>query len=76
MCQTTVHHCLPVLMNIIPAKVAGVKELCVPLLKGWKCFSYNLRLRRLQALTEYSDWRRQAIAAMAYSTESVPRVLR
>ncbi len=65
-----------VLMNVIPAQVAGVKEivLCVPTPQG----EFNpvvMRTIQMLGVTEvYRIGGAQAIAAMAYGTESIKRV--
>jgi histidinol dehydrogenase len=65
-----------VLMNVIPAQVAGVKEiaLCVPTPKG-EINSYVMAAVNLLDIKEvYRVGGAQAVAAMAYGTESVKRV--
>jgi len=65
-----------VLMNVIPAQVAGVKEiaLCVPTPQG----EFNpvvMRAIQMLGITEvYRIGGAQAIAAMAYGTESIKKV--
>ncbi len=65
-----------VLMNVIPAQVAGVKEiaLCVPTPKG----EFNpvvLRAIQMLGITEvYRIGGAQAIAAMAYGTKTIKKV--
>lgn len=64
------------LMNVIPAKVAGVKEiaLCVPTPKG-EINPYVMLAIKLLGLKEvYRIGGAQAIGAMAYGTETIKRV--
>lgn len=65
-----------VLMNVIPAKVAGVGEviMCVPA-KGGKINPYVLVAAKLAGADKiYKIGGAQAIAAMAFGTETIPRV--
>ena len=69
--------CSTVLMNVIPAKVAGVKEiiLCTPLDKNGQISPYILAAADLLGIKDiYCLGGAQAIAAMAYGTETVPKV--
>lgn len=69
--------CSTVLMNVIPAQVAGVKEiiLCTPLDKNGEISPYILAAADLLGIKEiYCLGGAQAIGAMAYGTETVPRV--
>ncbi|MFH1287075.1 MAG: histidinol dehydrogenase [bacterium] len=69
--------CSTVLMNIIPAQVAGVEKitLCTPLDKNGKVNSYILTAVNLLGIKEiYCLGGAQAIGAMAYGTETVPKV--
>lgn len=65
-----------VLMNAIPAKVAGVKEIimCVPSKSG--AVNHNVLLAARLAGVEriFKIGGAQAIAAMAFGTETIPRV--
>jgi len=65
-----------VLMNVIPAKVAGVNEIimCVPA-KGGKINPYVLIASKIAGADKiYKIGGAQAIAAMAFGTETIPRV--
>lgn len=64
------------LMNIIPAQVAGVKEIavCVPCTEG-NVNPYVMAVLKLLGIKEvYKIGGAQAIGAMAYGTESIKRV--
>lgn len=64
------------LMNIIPAQVAGVKEIaaCVPCPEG-NVNPYVMAVLKLLGIKEvYKIGGAQAIGAMAYGTESIKRV--
>jgi histidinol dehydrogenase len=64
------------LMNVIPAKVAGVKRIimCTPAANG-KVNPGTLAAAKIAGVTEiYKVGGAQAIAAMAYGTESIPKV--
>ncbi|HUM85180.1 MAG TPA: histidinol dehydrogenase [Lachnospiraceae bacterium] len=66
-----------VLMNIIPAKVAGVREIvmCTPPGKDGRVTSTTLvAAKEAGADIVYKAGGAQAIAAMAYGTESLPKV--
>lgn len=66
-----------VLMNIIPAKVAGVKRIVMttPPEKDGKVNPVTLTAAHLAGATEvYKAGGAQAIAALAFGTESIPRV--
>lgn len=66
-----------VLMNIIPAKVAGVKRIVMvtPPGRDGKVNSVTLAAAHLAGATEvYKVGGAQAIAALAFGTESVPKV--
>ncbi len=66
-----------VLMNIIPAKVAGVERIVMvtPPGKDGKVNPVTLTAAYLAGVTEvYKVGGAQAIAAMAFGTESIPRV--
>lgn len=66
-----------VLMNIIPAKVAGVSRIimCTPPNAQGKCPAGSLAAADIAGCTEiYKVGGAQAIAAMAYGTETIPRV--
>ncbi len=65
-----------VLMNVIPAQVAGVKEIviCVPTPKG-EINPYVMAAIKLLGIKEvYRIGGAQAIGAMAYGTETIKRV--
>ncbi|MBF0344504.1 MAG: histidinol dehydrogenase [Nitrospirae bacterium] len=65
-----------VLMNVVPAQVAGVKEiaLCVPTPSG-EINPYVMAAIKLTDVTEvYSIGGAQAIAAMAFGTQSIKKV--
>jgi histidinol dehydrogenase len=65
-----------VLMNVIPAQVAGVKEiaLCVPTPKG-EINSYVMAAIKLLGIKEvYRVGGAQAIGAMAYGTKTIKKV--
>jgi len=65
-----------VLMNVIPAKVAGVDEIimCVPAREG-KINPYVLIAAKIAGADKiYKIGGAQAIAAMAFGTETIPRV--
>lgn len=69
--------CSTVLMNVIPAQVAGVKRiiLCTPLDKNGEISPYILVAADLLGIREiYCLGGAQAIGAMAYGTETVPKV--
>ena len=66
-----------VLMNVIPAKVAGVEEIimCTPPGKDGKIYCGTLVAAKEAGVDViYKVGGAQAIAAMAFGTESVPRV--
>ena len=66
-----------VLMNVVPAKVAGVERIvmCTPPGKDGKVNPGTLVAADLAGVTEaYKVGGAQAIAAMAFGTESVPKV--
>ena len=77
MCREARHHIhLRVLMNIIPAQVAGVKEiaLCVPSPRG-EINPYVMAAIKMLGIKEaYKIGGAQAIAAMAYGTETIKKV--
>lgn len=65
-----------VLMNVIPAKVAGVNEIimCVPA-KGGKINPYVLIAAKIAGADKiFKIGGAQAISAMAFGTETIPRV--
>ena len=65
-----------VLMNVIPAKVAGVNEIimCVPS-KGGKINPYVLTAAKLAGADKiFKIGGAQAVAAMAFGTDTIPRV--
>ncbi len=66
-----------VLMNVLPAKVAGVKRICMttPPGKDGKVYEGTLVAATEAGVTEiYKVGGAQAIGAMAYGTESIPKV--
>ncbi|HCM14248.1 MAG TPA: histidinol dehydrogenase, partial [Lachnospiraceae bacterium] len=66
-----------VLMNVLPAKVAGVKRIAMvtPPDKNGRVYAGTLVAAREAGVTEiYKVGGAQAIAALAYGTESIPRV--
>lgn len=66
-----------VLMNVIPAKVAGVKRIIMttPCGKDGKVYSSTLVAAKEAGVDEiYKTGGAQAIAAMAFGTESIPKV--
>ena len=66
-----------VLMNVIPAKVAGVKEIimCTPPDKNGKVSDYILVAAKLAGVNKiYKVGGAQAIAAMAYGTKTITKV--
>jgi len=65
-----------VLMNVIPAQVAGVKEiaLCIPTSGGKIDSSVAAAIKLLGLKEVYRIGGAQAIAAMAYGTETVKKV--
>lgn len=66
-----------VLMNVIPAKVAGVERIimCTPPDKNDKVFASTLVAAKEAGVDEiYKVGGAQAVAAMAFGTESVPKV--
>jgi len=65
-----------VLMNVIPAQVAGVKEiaLCVPTPDGYLNPYVMAAIEMLGVAEVYRIGGAQAVAALAYGTASIPRV--
>ncbi len=66
-----------VLMNIVPAKVAGVERICMvtPPSREGKINPVTLAAAHIAGATEvYKVGGAQAIAALAFGTESIPRV--
>ena len=66
-----------VLMNVVPAKVAGVERIvmCTPPGKDGKVNAGTLVAADIAGVTEvYKVGGAQAIAAMAFGTESIPKV--
>lgn len=66
-----------ILMTVIPAKIAGVKEIicCTPPDKDGNISDEILAAAYIAGATDiYKVGGAQAIAAMAYSTESIPKV--
>lgn len=66
-----------VLMNVIPAKVAGVKNIIMvsPAQKNGKCYPTTLVAAVEAGVTDiYKVGGAQAIAALAYGTETIPKV--
>ncbi|MDD5773656.1 MAG: histidinol dehydrogenase [bacterium] len=69
--------CSTVLMNVIPAKIAGADKiiLCTPFGKDGKINPYILLAADLLGIKDvYCLGGAQAIGAMAYGTETVPKV--
>lgn len=66
------------LMNIIPAQVAGVKEIivCTPPVKGDPAAVVPLAVAEMLGVSDsvYQAGGAQGIAAMAFGTQSIPRV--
>lgn len=65
-----------VLMNAVPAKIAGVKRIvmCTPPDKSGKIADAILAAAKVAGVDEvYKSGGAQAVAAMAYGTESIPR---
>lgn len=66
-----------VLMNALPAKVAGVKEIvmCAPPTTGGNINPYSIVAAKEAGVTEiYKVGGAQAVAALAYGTESIAKV--
>ncbi len=66
-----------VLMNVIPAKVAGVKEIimCTPPDKDGIVYNMTLAAAKIAGVDRiFKVGGAQAIGAMAYGTESIPKV--
>lgn len=65
-----------VLMNVIPAKVAGVREiaLCVPLPNGERNPYVMAAIKMLGVKEVYRIGGAQAVAALAYGTETIRKV--
>ena len=66
-----------VLMNVIPAKVAGVKEIimCTPPDEYGSIYNMTLAAAKIAGVDRiYKAGGAQAVAAMAYGTESIPKV--
>ncbi|MBI4842987.1 MAG: histidinol dehydrogenase [Nitrospirae bacterium] len=65
-----------VLMNVIPAKVAGVNEiaLCVPTPEGMINPAVAAAITLLEITEVYAVGGAQAVAAMAYGTETIKKV--
>ena len=66
-----------VLMNVLPAKVAGVEEIimCTPPMENGKAYAQTLVAANEAGVDKiYKVGGAQAIAAMAFGTESVPKV--
>lgn len=66
-----------VLMNVLPAKVAGVEKIimCTPCGKDGKVYPSTLVAAKEAGVDEiYKVGGAQAIAAMAFGTESIPKV--
>ena len=63
------------LMNVIPAQIAGVKEIavCVPTVQGMLNPAVAAALRHLGIKEAYRVGGVQAIAAMAYGTETIKK---
>jgi histidinol dehydrogenase len=65
-----------VLMNVIPAQVAGVKEIavCVPMPEGYLNPYVMAAMEMLHVNEVYRIGGAQAVAALAYGTSSIPKV--
>ena len=66
-----------VLMNVIPAQIAGVKEIimCTPPMKNGKLYYMTLAAAKILGVNKiYKVGGAQAIAAMAYGTETIKKV--
>ncbi len=66
-----------VLMNVIPAKVAGVKEIimCTPPDASGEIYNMTLAAAKISGVDRiFKAGGAQAIAAMAYGTQSIPKV--
>ena len=65
-----------VLMNVIPAQVAGVKEIavCVPMPEGYLNPYVMAAMEMLGVNEVYRIGGAQAVAALAYGTSSIPKV--
>ena len=64
-----------VLMNAVPAKVAGVGRIVTPPQADGKLSPYTLCAAKIAGVDEiYTVGGAQAIAALAYGTESIPQV--
>jgi histidinol dehydrogenase len=66
-----------VFMNAIPAKLAGVKELCLisPPQKDGKCDAAILTAAKIAGIDRiFKAGGAQAVAAFAFGTKSIPRV--
>lgn len=66
-----------VLMNVIPASIAGVKEIVMvtPPSKDGKVNPYIVAAAKIAGVTKiYKVGGAQAVAALAYGTESIPKV--
>ncbi|WP_027421999.1 histidinol dehydrogenase [Lachnobacterium bovis] len=66
-----------VLMNVLPAKVAGVNEIimCTPPMENAKAYAQTIVAANEAGVDKiYKVGGAQAIAAMAFGTESVPKV--
>jgi len=65
-----------VLMNVIPAQVAGVKEIaiCVPMPEGYMNPYVMAAIEMLGVSEVYRIGGAQAVAALAYGTSSIPKV--
>ena len=66
-----------VLMNVIPAQIAGVKEIimCTPPMSDGKVYHMTLATAKIIGIDKiYKIGGAQAIGAMAYGTETIPKV--
>ncbi|HTV49093.1 MAG TPA: histidinol dehydrogenase [Phycisphaerae bacterium] len=65
-----------VVMTVVPAQVAGVKNICLcsPMRGGSVSYAVLAAAGRLGVREVYAVGGAQAIAAMAFGTESIPRV--
>lgn len=66
-----------VLMNVVPAKIAGVKEICLvtPVKKDGKIKPEILCAAKMAGATRiFKTGGAQAVAALAYGTQTIPKV--
>jgi len=75
-CYVPASYFSSLLMSVIPAKVSGVKDICVctPPNKRGKIDDLILVAARITGVPVYKVGGAQAIAGMTYGTESIPKV--